>query len=73
MSKFYSKYGRFGRDENSNPNLPEYVKNDNREEALQHISDSLRGANPEIAEYLCSNTVLGFYTYLHWYESIGKL
>ena len=55
LGKFYSKYGRFGKDENSDPNLPEYVKHDNRNEILQHIRDTFHGMDPEIAEQLCSN------------------
>ena len=53
LGKFYSKYGRFGKDENSDPNLPEYVKQDNRVIYLQHIRDTFKGMDREIFEQLC--------------------
>jgi hypothetical protein len=73
MGKFYSKYGRFGKDENSTPNLPVYVKNDNREETLEHIRDSLRGMDPEIPEYLCGKLFLGCYKYLRCNKLHGQV
>ena len=44
LGQFYSKYGRFGKDENSDPNLPEYVSEGNKPEMLKDIHRYLQQA-----------------------------
>lgn len=41
MGQFYARYGRFGKTEKSYPNMPAYVKEDNRPLILQNIRNAL--------------------------------
>eukprot|EP00435_Cladocopium_sp_Y103_P043262 s2437_g12.t1 len=51
LGKFYAKYGRFGKDENSDPNLPRCVVEGNKGEMLDHIRATLVGGNAELGEH----------------------
>ena len=50
LGKFYAKYGRFGKDENTDPNLPRCVVEGDTQGMLDHIRDSLVGGNAELGE-----------------------
>lgn len=41
MGQFYARYGRFGKTEKSYPNMPKFVKEDNRPRILQNIRKAL--------------------------------
>ena len=45
LGKFYSEYGRFGKDESSDPNLPKCVEEGDHDAMLKHIRDSLNGGS----------------------------
>ena len=43
LGRFYSQYGRFGKEESSDPNLPKCVEEGDLGAMLEHIRDSLNG------------------------------
>jgi len=43
LGRFYSQYGRFGKEESSDPNLPKCVEEGDQDAMLKHIRDSLNG------------------------------
>lgn len=50
LGKFYAKYGRFGKDESTDPNLPRCVVEGDTQGMLDHICATLVGGNAELEE-----------------------
>lgn len=47
LGRFYSKYGRFGKEESDDPNLPKCVEEGDQDSMLKHIRDSLNGCSDD--------------------------
>ncbi|CAL1142982.1 unnamed protein product [Cladocopium goreaui] len=87
LGKFYAKYGRFGKDENTDPNLPRCVVEGDTQGMLDHIRATLVGGNAELEEHPlmdsyidhCWNALMTYGKYVfstlkserHFYDFVG--